>query len=552
MKALHYPALLCVVIAASSSRSSGSPCSSEGSGLSTQPEECWAREGTEDRGELMLMQLSLDLQKAATVIAHPDASASPKPEEKKATEEETKDHKKSHENGGTSHKKASEHEAAEHSELHHRAGDIDMALGASMLGMIAFIMGLFYITNSADKDIRKISNEMISNTISIFVAVLSYGCAMMWLTGWMESSFKSDRVAATVAMRFFVFMILLIAFCCFLRLVERPLNLKAFSVLGSHLVGFAAAEAFADLQEQRPFSEHVLMATFIVGFALWCFYLIHNIFVWAMRGSEALEEAAADFETDAFSFCTGFLLAQSAKMSVLGHLTPIHGQPKAHSQDQIEWLAIWGMLALAALVFCVGMYDRSLRDARAKSTQRIWSFLQMLSGMTAAWIFFFVGQWLWFFHFPSQTVSFGAMLLAFVGSVVAMVAIYVLDLAADYVAEEAIRAVIATVATAVGLSWEKAFHEATHAVGSRFDVELEEKEVVTLMTFCLAIVVLPAWRFFILPRTCAEDGGKARKGKEPAAFTTGVSSPSAAWSARRVPEQGRVLMPSTMPITRRV
>merc|ERR1719326_2279027 len=59
---------------------------------------------------------------------------------------------------------------AEQKEFH----KVDIAISVMLLGSIGFQMGLFYILNHPDDDIKRYSWTVVGSTISIFCAVLLF------------------------------------------------------------------------------------------------------------------------------------------------------------------------------------------------------------------------------------------------------------------------------------------------------------------------------------------------------------------------------------------
>jgi hypothetical protein len=148
------------------------------------------------------------------------------------------------------------------------ASPVDVAVGGSLMAMLVFVLALLYTTSSADPDIRKVANFAICNTISIFLAMLTYRCAMSLTQA--EHPLRSK--AAELSIKFGIFFLLLTVVCLALRFVEDRPTLVATRIFGSHFVGFAAAEAFGSIQTTEPFASNVFLAFCVVIFARVIFF----------------------------------------------------------------------------------------------------------------------------------------------------------------------------------------------------------------------------------------------------------------------------------------
>merc|ERR1740123_1767109 len=88
-------------------------------------------------------------------------------------------------------------------------------------------------------------------------------------------------------------------------------------------------------------------------------------------------------------------------------------------------------------------------------------------------------------------------------TVVALAMIFVLDMIADLdvtgdAIDLAVRAVIKAIAVLIGFSWEKAFDFAVEDVAKELSF-LDHSITKLLLAVLLALTVVPAWRWYILP-----------------------------------------------------
>jgi len=379
---------------------------------------------------------------------------------------------------------------------------LDTALGGSMMGAITFIMSLFYLVNHYDQDIRRAAYNMTSNTISIFCAVLSYST----VTGVIFDG-HMPLWAGFGILAFLFFAVQLI-----LPMLHDHVSLEGMTILGGHMVGFAAADAFGMVQLRAPFSNNPAVSLLPVGLAVLTIGILDRLVkftIHRLRGAHRLthEEkedriehiiAREHFEDDSLGFCVGFLLSQAAKFQSCGKLEHLHDSTTFKSAAQVLRLASFSGLFLALLVFATLL--ASVSHHRGWHMSRKIVVLQLIASMSAAWTFLFMGEWQFMSWYPEASPMRAVMLLALIGTFIAMAAIFVLDFVADYdlLMPKALRAIISCISIAVGLSWEKAFHGAQHSITA--GMPRREAEMANLViSAAMVIIVLPAWRLFILP-----------------------------------------------------
>lgn len=376
-----------------------------------------------------------------------------------------------------------------------------------MLGAITFIMSLFYLVNHSDKDIRRAAYNMIQNTISIFCAVLSYSSITTYFFG--HEIFVWEA--------YLIFLVLFVAIHSLLPQLHSHESLEGASIMGGHLVGFAAADAFGALQRRPPFSTNMLLVllpvlTTILNMSLLdrAVKKLGKLFRRILRGRQHLTqeereethqliEARENFEDDSLAFCVGYLLCQSAKYWSCGEMEHIHGTPTRKTQGDAWKLIAWSVLLL--VVLSVTSVLMKMSRTRGWHMSRRLGALQMMASMAAAWSLLYVGEWQWMILFPDESASRSLMMLALVGTFIAIAAIFVLDFLADYEFAEprSMRSIITCVSIAVGLSWEKAFHGAQHAVTASIPANRADQANLVISVL-MVLAVLPAWRWYILPQ----------------------------------------------------
>ncbi|CAK0847579.1 unnamed protein product [Prorocentrum cordatum] len=335
-----------------------------------------------------------------------------------------------------------------------------------------------------------------------------------------------------VAVRALFWLALLIAVFVRIARSDSKEPMIAAGVLGGHVVGYAALETFGSVQRQAPFVEHVI-PTVVASVSL--YYLVLKATLWVAdhlvhgSGEDTREQkikAIDECEEDAFSFCNGFLISQVSKFYVLGFMPVLHGEPEGHSQQECDML--FGFVGLFSMIVCVLAALQELAHASGlPSTARLLFLAQHTAGMAAAWMLVFAGEWQWFAAVETPSLSSGIMLVTFVSTMVSFGLVVVLDFVAGrgWVRPASVRALIAIIATAVGLSWEKAFHEADQALTSGLSPKTATKCKLLLIVVVL-LIVLQGWRYYVLPQAieyeekCEEkrkaEASQAEEGQKPA------------------------------------
>lgn len=406
---------------------------------------------------------------------------------------------------------------------------VNTGVSIMLLGSIGFMMGLFYLVNQKDDEMRKYSWMVISSTISIFSAVLLFqavnGVVEAYILG--EHPEETFELAVSMAhfLAWFLFLQLVLGFLSGSRLSGQrelteeekrttELNLKTGGILLGHLAGFAAINAFAVLQLQLPHTFWVSLICFPIA---WMIVFFLSRLTQAIRTRVAMRdgnedecekswnEEAAETENDVIGLVASFMVVQAFRLLIGGTLPNAEGEePEAvfssHSDFQVWLLCSIGLMFVVIEVVRIIIFPCS--DERLNL--RLLPQLKNIIAMDYAWCVFFSSEWFVAAHFFTNT---GGMMqeitVALFVTAMALALIFVLDKVEDMEAtgqavDSACRAVIKAISVLIGFSWEKAFDTAvadfTEAV-TFFPHPLTKLFLAVL----LAALVVPAWRMHILP-----------------------------------------------------
>eukprot|EP00928_Gymnodinium_smaydae_P020481 TRINITY_DN17914_c0_g2_i1.p1 TRINITY_DN17914_c0_g2~~TRINITY_DN17914_c0_g2_i1.p1 ORF type:complete len:653 (-),score=138.46 TRINITY_DN17914_c0_g2_i1:167-1855(-) len=425
-----------------------------------------------------------------------------------------------------------------------------------LLGSIGFMMGVFYLTNHSNKNFRMHAWQVISSTISIFSAVLLF----QGFNGLVEEVFIERYGMSEISVavcHFVVWYICLQAVLAILsgavdpfwflasakkskgtepqtrRISDMDLtsslledqvkhktemdeeekqkriteeNMKCWATLMGHIVGFAAINMWCGLQHE--FRDNVAICC---GFPL----LGHmgqkvlNTVAAAFRkhisegddgvvdeDEEAWGEETEETEDDVVGLAVSFLAVQAIRLMITGSIPNVEGEEEPeleHSWSQIIILDIVGYLFL--IWQFAGM--RLLRSMPRMAKQH-----QIITAFVFSWCIYFSADW--FVRKMAPTLESGMMRqvsMALLVTVFAMSGIWLVEklTSAKFTgrrAHRAARSIVVALATLIGFSWEKCFDIAVTSVADKTGSPAVAK---VGMAIVLVAVVVPAWRWYILP-----------------------------------------------------
>ena len=292
---------------------------------------------------------------------------------------------------------------------------------------------------------------------------------------------------------------------------------KSRAIIVGKVLAFASTNAWSALQQLPLFSGSIAMsftAVFVsfIGM-LWLWKATDLFREWYAHrdGHKDAFETLWDTQTEeaengAISLTCSFLLVQTLRYAVGGALPDQDGgETRLHTQLECLGLFCIGLLTVGSVV-CVGRWRNALPSSQSGTVaHRVVTAAHITSSMCFAWSMLWVVKWeVVLMPWPVTEGVPGKMVTALLVSALVFVMITVLDKIADsdhtsHEVDQSIFQMIFSVSLMVGFSWGGAFRAAIANVCLIFPT-WERIWMQLLLTFCMIIIVLPAWRLHILPK----------------------------------------------------
>jgi len=428
--------------------------------------------------------------------------------------------------------------AEEGEELEH-VSKANLGISVMLLGSIAFMMSLFYLTNLKDPELRKYSWKVISATISIFSAVLLFQA----FNGLLEHFFltgASKEFELLVACCHFMawFAILQMALAVISGAVgggkERAeedmwameVNLQCFATLLGHITGFAAINTFAVLQQVVPRNG---VSLFLCGpFAWTCVWMLGR-FTDGVRDAVALgddgkvdeceekwDEATEETEDDVVGLCVSFVTVQWLRFCISGQLPNEEGEEpesmlSSHSNGEVVALFMAGIIVEFVHAYKTLYFQ-------PWSSQRFTPQMRNVTAMIFAWCFFFSSDW-WISatFFTEEHGMIKQVVLAMFVTFWSLALIFVLDkveeaYSEDSKMESAIRSMILALSILIGFGWERAFDTAVADTTEQVE-GVPHAFTKMVLAVLLTGIVIPAWKMHVLPTIMALEAAEEGHGQ---------------------------------------
>jgi len=416
----------------------------------------------------------------------------------------------------------------------------DVGVALMTIGSIGFMMGLFYLVNHHDEDMRKYSWQVISNTISIFSAVLLFqavnGVLKHYaLKGTEENSGIQLFVGIVHFMVWYVLLQVLLAaivgaidavpfwelFCkdetaknALPSEVEQKtkLMLECWAVLMGHITAFAAINMFGIIQQMM--SKWIWLSALAVPLA---WVLMEMLFALAvfLRQREIAKDNKKDereklwihhtkeTEDDVIGLCISFLIVQVLRFIICGVMPDVEGEDGEGTPDHTIFDSLYligiGMVWIAARLVRTAISEHHLPFSDRKREQ-----IGLITTMGAAWCLLFSVQWTVNIYSHHTKDAVAKVVIALAVTFLSLGDITILDKIRDRHAtskrvDKILKSFITTLSMLIGFAWEKCFDSSVDTIahgGRRIFPPVATKLILSIL---LCSIVIPAWRFFILP-----------------------------------------------------
>lgn len=402
---------------------------------------------------------------------------------------------------------------------------VSVAGGALLLAITSMLVAIFYLVHSKHEIIRGHAWEMISATVSIFIAVMWFqviGALFTEIFGDVEEDIDhvSRAAAGLIHLVMWKYYAMGLCFCVLIRTKEKnaelDLNVTGTAIIGAHLCAFSARECFTTINRGTLFVNSIggsvaslALACFITlciiamsRITSRCFLHVHLSSSGKIKLTRAVhilnEDMAAIALSDSFAYVIRFLILEKAPASDLRYYAATLSQSLA--------LLFCAIFMMGCAVIITLRCFRKISHLNSPEALHVCSHFLVLTG---AWCLLYWGNWELCHKRLSGVYTYftSLMLLAYGFSVISMLMLGIFNcLASEHLTGvRAIRPVIEASSLLVGFTWEKTFD---HAVEELVDTAHNKTwRVVSkvLLGVVMTVMTAPVWRWHILPEAVREE-----------------------------------------------
>jgi len=355
-------------------------------------------------------------------------------------------------------------------------------------------------------------------------------------------------------------------------------NIKSYGILLAHISGFAAVNAWGTLQQivvhhiglEQVHEQQIaaLGVVFLAAFVMWLVLKVtsrarYRLYMADGETDEFEEkenELAKETEHDVVGITISFSLVQVVRFVFDGRMPNVEGVYKIEDDTVQPFRHVLFLLA-SSIVFALCVVNRPASFLMGRSAKRVRACLKITWSTSFAWSLYFANYWLVRVLFGQESGKMMATLtvvLALVCTSVAFFLIFGLEKLEEALQggagggelDRSVHALILSLAVLVGFSWERSFDVSLDLIAERLSSTMLEGShdstglVVFALACILCAVVLPAWKWFILPMDLKlERAHQERKAMEEDELTLTPRSALSSSSARNQPGRARPLLP---------
>jgi len=446
--------------------------------------------------------------------------------------------------------------AERHVTTSHAHEEMTFAVSAMLVSAVCFVMGLFYMVNFPDEDIQYYTYHTMGLAISLFSALLIFAALKSAIS---HKFLEGDlTILASLLHALFWFCAMQVGAAYFSGGVswtspKSPLELnpdrsddgrslhewrkrrrdvKCWVGILSHLSALGMMDLLGRVQQTAWFAQSPETALLIVpiGFvsnmALFRSVDLVRRFI-SMADDEITfaeemwNEASMRGENEVVSLALSFLTLQAVQFKIVGQMPNIRGAfpvdfaRKCGAPEIARLLGFAGFVTM--LILILAPLSRTLGTISVEGIRRrlpITEYAMMLFAWSCLFAIKIV-SWIILPDIPPESIVIH-ITSALVASLLAFAAVFVVDKVADHLLpghplHHMLLHVIMANGFLVGFSWETSFSIAINQVGKM----LGSKGVALnlTLTFLMVLVVLPAYRLYMIPVIANKGQKLAREGR---------------------------------------
>lgn len=336
-----------------------------------------------------------------------------------------------------------------------------------LIGFLIIVIGLLYLVNCADEDIREAIWGMINTTVSIFCAATFDNAVFRFFHFQVILSppprgfgLKHDtpEIKSIVGLVFAMGASAFFHVALFLVPSDSHQLLYSIRTIGGHVYAFASILCFGFLQETSYFRENIWTVLLVVALAVVVMVLSYKIVmtiakpILEARGhtwkdSQVQRAQMKEMQTDASAITVGFLLAQAfcyamsqAEETEKKFIPILHGYP-SEFVEHCTWILTGTATALLIFSAIWSIYLRPKKGTKLCGClgNFVFDYIGVLASVTGCWCLQRAGMIFLFHRFAGSAEQLGEgmatnranIVNAFLMSLVSVICVLVIDKLAD-------------------------------------------------------------------------------------------------------------------------